>query len=150
MPTTSTKKKRAYSRVVIYDSSNHDSEPDSNHADKDSSDEEEELPDDTVLRTEIGREIYRTRSQTPMPASPIGCSTEIVTEITQPDTSGTPIHGQNATDTAEVEPDDAGKVELKPRIRTKNSQSNSNLEPRRSERIKTAQRIVKLGGVEYF
>ena len=150
MPTTSTKKKRVYSRVFTYDPSSHDSEPDSNHADKDSSDKEKELPVDTVLRTEIGREVDRIRSQTPMPASPIGCSTEIVTEIAQPDTSGTPIHGQTATDTAEVEPDDAGKVELKPRIRTKNSQSNSNLEPRRSERIKTAQRVVKLGGVEYF
>ena len=140
MPTTSTKKKRAYSRVITYDSSSHDSEPNSNHADKDSSDEEEELPDDTVLRTEIGREIDRIRSQTPMPASPIGCSTEIVTEIAQPDTSGTPIHGQNATDTSEVEPDDAGKVELKPRIRTENSQSNSNLEPRRSKRITSRER----------
>ena len=135
MPTTSTKKMRAYSRVITYDSSSHDSEPNSNHADKDSSDEEEERLDDTVLRTEIGREIDRIRSQTPMPASPIGCSNEIVTEIAQPDTSGTPIHGQNATDTAEVEPDDAGKVELKPRIRTENSE-NSNLEPRRSERKK--------------
>ena len=148
MPTTS--KKRAYSRIITYDSSSQDSEPNSNHADKDSSDEEEEFPNDTVLQTEIGREIDRIRSQTPLPASPIECSTEIATEVTQPDTSGTPIHGQNTTDTAEVDSDNAGKVELKPRIRTENSQSNSNLEPRRSKRIKTAQRVVKLGGVDYF
>ena len=149
MPTTSTKKKRTYSRVITYDSSSHDSESNTNHAGNDSSDEEE-LPDDTVLRTEIGREIDRIRSQTPTPASPIGCSTEIATDIAQPDTSGTPIPGQNATNTAEVEPDDAGKVELKPRIRAEKNQSDYNLEPRRSERIKTDQRVVKLGGVDYF
>ena len=135
MPITATKKKRTYSRVVTYDSSSHDSVSNSNYAGKDSSDEEE-LPEDTVLRTEIGWEIDRIRSQTPMPASPIGCSTEIATDIAQPDTSGTPIHGQNTTNTAEVEPDDAGKVELKPRISAENSQSNSKLEPRRSKRIK--------------
>ena len=136
MPTTSTKKKRAYSRVVTYDSSSRDSESNSNYTVKDGSDEEQ-LPDDTVLRAKIGQEIDRIRSQTPMPASPIGCSTEIATDIAQPDTSGTPIHGQNATTTAEVEPDDAGEVGLKYRISAENSQLNSNLEPRRSERIKT-------------
>ena len=138
MPTTS--KKREYSRVITYDFSSQDSEQNSNHADKDSSDEEEESPNDTVLRTEIGREIDRIRSQTPLPASPIGCSTEIATEATQPDTFGTPIHGQNATDNAEVDSDNTGKVELEPRIRTENSQSNSNLEPRRSKRITRRER----------
>ena len=92
MPTTSTKKKRAHTRVIIYDSSSHDSVP-KNHADKDSSNEEK-LPDDTVLRTEIGREIDRIRSQTPMPASPIGCSTKIATEIAQPDTDTRPERNQ--------------------------------------------------------
>ena len=85
-----------------------------------------------------------------MPASPIGGSTEIATDIAQPHTSGTPIHGQNATNIAEVEPDDAVRVGLKHRSRAENNQSNSNLEPRRSERIKTAQRVVKLVGVEHL
>ena len=149
MPNTSNKKKRTYNRVITYDSSSQDSESNETSAPKDSS-EEEELPDDTALRAEIGREIDRIRSQTPMPTSPVGCSTKIATDAPQPDTSGTPILGQNAPTTAEVEPDEAGKAGLKYKINTENGQSNLNLEPRRSKRIKTAQRVVKLGGVEYF
>ena len=125
-------------------------ESNGNNEEKVSSDEEEELPNITTLRAEIGREIDRIRSQTPMPSSPIDCSTEVATDITQPDTSGTPIHGQNTTTTAETEPDNAGKVGLKHRINVENNQLNLELEPRRSERIRTARRTVKLGGVEYF
>ena len=149
MPTTSNKKKRAYSRIITYDSSSRDSESNGNNEDKDSSDEEE-LPDDTALRAEIGREIDRIQSQTPMPSSPIGCSTEVATDTTQPDTSGTPIHGQNATTTIGIEPDNTGKIGLKHRINAESNHLNLELEPRRSERRRTARRTVKLGGVEYF
>ena len=151
MPTTSNKKKRTHSRIITYDSSSRDSESNGYNEEKVSSDEEEEeLPNITTLRAEIGREIDGIWSQTPMPSSPIGCSTEVATDITQPDTSGTPIHGQNTTITAEIEPDNAGKVGLKHRINVENNQLNLELEPRRSERIRTARRTVKLGGVEYF
>ena len=150
MPTTSNKKKRTHSRIITYDSSSRYSESNGNNEEKDSSDEEEELPNNTTLRAEIGREIDRIRSQTSMPYSPIGCSTEVATDTTQPDTSGTPIHGQNTTTTAEIEPENAGELGLKQRIDVENNQLNLELEPRRSERIRTARRTLKLGGVEYF
>ena len=136
-------KKRTYNRVVMYDSSRHDSESTNNHADKNSSDEEC-TPENTALSAEIGREIERMRSQTPMPTSPIGCSNGIATDATQPDASGTPIGGQNAANTGETQ-DSTGKIRLKKEQNTENSKSKSNLEPRRSERIRTAQRVVKLG-----
>ena len=149
LPMKPAKKKRLYNRVVMHDSSSCDSEATSNHADKNSSGEEN-TPEDAALRAEIGREIERMRSQTPMPTSPIGCSTGIATDAAQPDTSGTPIRGQSAANTGEITQDNAGKIRLKQKNSAENSKSNFNSEPRRSERIKTAQRVVKLCGVEYF
>ena len=46
--------------------------------------------------------------------------------------------------------DHTGKTRLKQNIRDESNSLNSNLEPRRSERIRTAKRVVKLDGVEYF
>ena len=143
------KKKQGYNRVVVYDSSSRDSNSVKNDADKDSS-EEEVNPEDTDLRAEIGREIENLRNQTPMLTPPIGCSTEIATDVTQPDQSGTPIRGQSAATTTTVEHETTGKPRLKPKTKTENHQTKIDLEPRRSERIRTAQRVVKLGGVEYF
>ena len=75
------KKKQGYNRVVVYDSSRRDSDSVKNDADKDSS-EEKVNPEDTDLRAEIGREIENLRNQTPMLTPPIGCSTEIATDVT--------------------------------------------------------------------
>ena len=82
------KKKQGYNRVVVYDSSSRDSDSVNNDADKDSS-EEEDIPEDTGLRAEIGREIENLRNQTPMLTPQIGFSTVIATDATQPDQSGT-------------------------------------------------------------
>ena len=138
LPMMPANKKRTYNRVVMYDSSSHDSESTNNHADKNSFGEESTL-EDTALTAEIGREIEKMRSQTPMPTSPIGCSTKTATDVAQPDTSGTPIHGQSAANTGETAQDNTGKIRLRQTINTENSKLNSNLEPRRSERIRTAQ-----------
>ena len=81
---------------------------------------------------------------------PIGCSTEIATDSTQPDQSGTPIRGQSRATTTIVEHETTGKPRLKPKTKVGNHQTKIELEPRRSERIRTVQREVKLGGVEYF
>ena len=133
----------------MYDSSSHDSKSTNNHADKNSSDEGS-TPENTAITAEIGREIERMRSQSPMPLSPIGCSTGITTDATQPDASGIPIRGQNAANTGETAQDNTGKIRSKKAQNIENSKSNSNLEPCRSERKRTTQRTVKLGGVEYF
>ena len=140
LPMMPSKKKRTYNRVEIYESPSRDSDSTSNDADKISSDEEDS-PEDTGLKAEIGREIEKMRAQTPMPTSPMGCSTEIVTDTAQPDVSETPIRGQNTVDADEIEHENTDKTRLKQK---------TNLEPRRSERIRTAQRVVKLGGGEYF
>ena len=115
LPMMPAKKKRTYNRVVMDDSSSRDSESTSNHADKNSFGEES-TPEDTALKAEIGREIERMRSQTPMPTSPIGCSTEIATDAAQPDASGTPIRGQSAANTGEIAQDNAVKIRLKQKI----------------------------------
>ena len=143
------KKKQGYNRVVVYYFSSRDSDSVKNDADKDSSEEEVNL-EETSLRAEIGREIKNLRNQTPMFTPPIGCSTEIATDATQPDQWGTPIRGQSAATTTTVEHETAGKPMLKPKTKVENHQTKMELEPRRSERIRTAQRVVKLGGVEYF
>ena len=143
------KKKQGYNRVVVYDSSSLDSDSVNNDADKGSS-EEEVNPEETGLRAEIGREIENLRNQTPMLIPPIGCSTEIATDATQPDQSGTPIRDQSTATTTTVEHETTGKPRLKPKTKVENHQTKIELEPRRSERIITAQRVVKLGGVEYF
>ena len=96
----------------MYDSSSNDSKSTNNHADKNSSNEEN-TRENTALTAEIGREIERMRSQTPMHTSPIGCSTGIATDATQPDASGTPIRGQSAANTGETAQDNTGKILLK-------------------------------------
>ena len=145
------KKKRPYNRVVIYDSSSHDSESTSQYADNDIS-EEEDVTEDTSLKEAIDREVERLWSQTPMLTSPIGCSTETpqTTDATPPDEFGTPIRGQNMPNAEATDQDHTGKIQLKQNIRDESNSLNSNLEPRRSERIRAAKRVVKLGGVEYF
>ena len=87
-----------------------------------------------------------------MLTSPIGCSTEIPTaaDTTQPDALGTPIRGQNTSNNEAIDQDHAGKTRLKQNTNNESSSLDSNSEPRRSERIRTARRVVKLGGVEYF
>ena len=151
MPTMPTKKKRAYDRVVMYDSSSRDSESTSNYADRATS-EEEDATEDTALKAVIGREVERIRSQTPMLTSPIGCSTEIspAADATRQDAFGTPIRGQNTSNTEAIDQVHAGKTRLKQNTNDENSSLDSNSEPRRSEKIRMAKRLVKLDGVEYF
>ena len=147
MPTMPAKKKRSYNRVVMYDSSSRDSESTSNYANRATS-EEEDATEDTALMAVIGWEVERIRSQTPMPTSPIGCSTEIAlaADTTQPDDTT----GQNTFNTEAIDQGYAGKARLKQNINDESSSLDSNSEPRRSERIRTAKRVVKLGSVEYF
>ena len=143
-------KKRPYSRVVPYDSSSNDSESTSNQADMTTSEEED--TEDITLKAMIEREVERIRSETPMPTSPIGCSTELAPpeDTAQPGTSGTPIRSQNTSGTEIVPQDDTGKTRLKQNVNGESNPLDPTIEPRRSERIRTAKRIVKLGGVEYF
>ena len=143
-------KKRSYSRVVLYDSSSNDSGPINNQADTTTS--EEENTDDITLKDMIGREVERIRSETPMPSSPIGCSTELIPpeDTTQPDTSGMPIRNQSTSGIETIPQDVTGKIRLKQNANGENNPLDLTIEPRRSEGIKTAKRIVKLGGVEYF
>ena len=149
LPTMPSKKKRNYNRVVVYDSSSRDSNSIDTSAEKDSTDTEDDT-EDADLRAEIGREIERLRAQTPLPPSPIGCSTELLGNTTQPDHSGTPIDGQETITTAATEVESAGKPRSNQKTKKEKNLTKTELEPRRSERIKTAQRVVKLGGVEYF
>ena len=90
-------KKRTYSRVILHDSSSNDSEPTNDQADMTTS--EGEATEDITLRDMIDREVERLRSETPMPSSPIGCSTELVPpeDTALPDTSGTPIRNQGTS-----------------------------------------------------
>ena len=143
-------KKRPYSRVVLYDSSSNDSGPTNNQADTTTSEEED--TDDITLKDMIGREVERIRSETPMPSSPIGCSTELIPpeDTTQPNTSGTPIRNQSTSGIETAPQDVTGKIRLKQNANGENNPLDLTIEPRRSERIKTAKIIVKLGGVEYF
>ena len=143
-------KKRPYSRVVLYDSSSNDSGPTNNQADTTTSEEED--TDDITLKDMIGREVERIRLETPMPSSPIGCSTELIPpeDTTQPDTSGTPIRNQSTSGIETAPHDVTGKIRLKQNANGENNPLDLTIEPCRSERIKTAKRTVKLGGVEYF
>ena len=149
LPTMPMKKKRNYNRVVVYDSSGRDSNLTDGSADEGSSDTED-ITEDTNLRAEIGREIKRLRAQTPTLTSPIGCSTELANNPTQPDHSRTPIHGQEIEDTAETGEELTGKLRSKQKTNIEKTQTRTESEPRRPERIRSAQRVVKLGGVEYF
>ena len=135
-------KKRPYSRVVLYDSSSNDSESTNNQADMTTSEEED--TEDITLKAMIGREVERIRSETPIPTSPIGCSTELAPpeDTAQPDTSGTPIRIQNTSGTETVPQDDTGKTRLKQNVNGESNPLDPTIEPRRSERIRTAKRIV--------
>ena len=144
-------KKRAYNRVVMYDSSSRDSESTGNYPDRATS-EEEDVTDDITLEAMIGQEVERIRSQTPMLTPPIGCITEIpsAADAIQPDAIETPIRGQSTSNTGPIDNDHADKTWLKQNIRDDNTSLDIIQEPRRSERIRSAKRVVKLGGVEYF
>ena len=132
----------------MYDSSSRDSDSIPPSADKDSSDTEDSH-DETDLRAEIGRKIETLRAQTPTMTSPIGCSSTIAPNTAQLDPSGTPVRGQK-TSTVIAEQELTGKPRLKQIYKEMKNQVRFELEPRRSERVKTAKRIGKLGGVEYF
>ena len=142
------RKKPSYSRVVMYDSSSRDSDSIAPSTDKDSSNTEDSR-DETDLRAEIGRKIETLRAQTPAMTSLIGCSTAIAPNAAQPDPSGTSIRGQG-TNTAIAEQESTGKLALKQIHKEIKHQVRFELEPRRSERLKTAKRVETLGGVEYF
>ena len=87
------------------------------------------------------------RAQTPTLTSPIGCSTELANNLIQPDHSGTPVHGQEIDDTTETGEESTGKLRSKQKMNIEKTQARTELEPRRSERIRSAQRVVKLDGV---
>ena len=141
-------KQPKYNRVVVYDSSTRDSDSVAPNADMDGSDTESDS-EETNLETAIGLRVEELRAETPTLTSPIGCSTEIVTSATEPDQSGTPIRGQES-DVAVAEQEPTGKPKSKLKFEIDKNQIKTESEPRRSERIKTAKRIVKLGGDEYF
>ena len=143
------KKKRNHNRVVMYDSSSRESNLSDASVDGDSSDTEDD-PEETNLRAEIGRERERLRDQTPTLTSPIGCCTELANNPPQSDHSGTPIHRQEVDDTTEPGEEPTGKLRPEQKINIEKNQTKFESEPRRSERIRSAQRVVKLGGVEYF
>ena len=92
-----------------------------------------------------------TVSATPLPTTPISCSTSIDPRQTQPmpDQDSTPIRAtatfenETAKDKEKGKSKSAGQTEKKVRF-----QSETN--PRRSSRIRGAKRTEKLGGIEYF
>ena len=151
-PTMPAKKKNQ--RIITYDSSSRESntaDPSSGEDNPDS-DREEEDPEETDLRAEIGRESERLREQTPAPTTQVGCSTGRASNPPQPDVQDTPIHRQTTPDTGveTAEPGDgtAGKIRAEQNSYFEKIQIKSEPEPRRSERIKSARRVVKLAGVE--
>ena len=148
--------KRKFKRVVMYDSSSHKSDPTDTSPGEDDLDSEgeEEEREETDIRAEIGREIERLREQTPAPTMQVGCSTGRANTPPQFDHHGTPIHRQVPTNTtneiAEPREEPTGKTRVELNTNLGKNQIKSELEPRRSERIKSARRVVKLGAVEYF
>ena len=93
--------KKKYKRIIAYNSSSRESntaDPSSGEDNPDS-DREEEDPEETDIRADIGREIERLREQTPAPTTQVGCSTGRATNPPQPDVQGTPIHRQTTPDT---------------------------------------------------
>ena len=147
--------KKKYKRIIAYDSSSGESntaDPSSGEDNPDS--DREEDPEETDLRAEIGREFERLREQTPAPTTQVGCSTGRASNPPQPDVQGTPIHRQTTPDTGNetAEPGEGttGEVRAEQNSYLEKSQIKSESEPRRSERIKSARRVVKLGGVENF
>ena len=148
MPTIPLEEKTNYRRVVIYDSSSRDSDSITPNADRDSSDTESKS-EETGLRAEIGRQIETLRAKAPTMTSPIECSTAIAPTTSQLDPSDTPIRGQE-TNTAVAEEEMTGKPRSKQVHEEVRNKVRFELEPCRSERIKTAKRLGKLGGVEYF
>ena len=155
MPTMPSKKPD-YKRVVLYDSSNRDSDSiDASNADKDNPDTDNSS-EAGGLRTDIERAIETPWEQTPAMTSPIGCSTAIPPTAIQLVPSGIPIRGrEKITGTAEgqtcegqtdkIRLNHVSNKEIRNKVRFENE-----IEPRRSERIKTANRVGILGGVEYF
>ena len=105
--------------------------------------------DGTGLRAEIGRKIETLRAQTPAMTSPIGCSTAIAPNTAQTDQSGTPIRGQG-NNTAIADQESTGKPGLKQIHKEFKNQVRFELEPRRSERLKTAKRWESCEEIEYF
>ena len=154
LPTMPTKRK--YKRVVTYDSSSRESKAADSSSGEDNrySGREEEDPEETDLGAEIGRNIERLREQTPAPTTQVGCSTGRASNPPQSDVQGTPIHRQTTPDTgnetAEAGEGTTGKIRAEQNSYFEKNQIKSESEPRRSERIKLARRVVKLGGVEYF
>ena len=76
--------------------------------------------------------------------------TELADNPTQSYHSGTPIHDQEIDDTTETGEESTGKLRSKQKMNYEKTQTRTELEPCRSERIRSAQRVVKLGGVENF
>ena len=145
--------KKKYKRIITYDSSSRESNTADLSSGEDNPDSDrEEDPEETDLRAEIGREIERLREQTPAPTTQVGCSTGRASNPPQPDVQGTPIHRQTTPDTETTEPGDGttGKIRAEQNSYFEKNQTKLKPEPRRSERIKLARRVVKLGGVEYF
>ena len=152
LPTMPAKGK--YKRVVVYDSSSNAANSSSEEEEKSDTDTEEESTEEAAIRAEIGREIERLREQTPALTEPIGCSTGRADNPPQPDIQGTPIHRQETLNFGNeiAEPEEAAtcKIRAEQNSYSENNQIKSESEPRRSERIKSARRVVKLGGVESF
>ena len=145
MPTM-TSKKLTYRCVVMYGSSSRDSDSIVPNVNKDCSDMDSKSVE-TGLRADIGRQVETLRAQTPTMTSPIGCSTVIAPNTSQLDPSGTPIRIQETNTVIAEQGNKEGmtgklrskqvKVEIRNKVRFE-------LEPRRSERIKTAKRVGKV------
>ena len=122
------------------------------NVDKDSSDTDSNS-EETGLRAEIGRQYKTLRAQTPTMTSPIGCSTAMAHTTSHLDPSGTPIRSQ---ETNTVITKEGNKEGMTGKLRSKQvNEEISNkvrfeLEPRISEKIKTAKRVGKFGGVDFL
>ena len=136
--------------MVLYDSSNRDSYSiDTPHTDKNNpdTDNSSEAGD---IRAEIERTVGALRSRTPAMTSPIGCSTAVVPNASQHDPSGSPIrYRETITGTVEGETNNGKTGKIRPEhvnegIKNK-VRFEKEIEPRRSERIKTAEKVGKLG-----
>ena len=111
-------------------------------ADKDDSDTDNSC-EVTGFRTKIERTIETLRAQTPTMTSPIGCSTAIAPTTSYQDPLCTPLRGRETnTDTAEDETREGltGKITSKQVNEEKRNKVRFELEPRRSERMKTAKK----------
>ena len=95
--------KRNYKRVVMHDSSSHESDLTDTSPGEDNLDSEgeKEEREETDIRDEVGREIKRLREQTPATTMQVGCSTGRANNPPQLDHHGTPIHRQISTNVAD-------------------------------------------------